>query len=150
MEFEYFKEEIKNIAQAKLEAEEKERKEYMEIYMDTINGLSNLVEKLKPYIEYATKTFNLSDSIKEIENTVTYASYTAYIRWSKNLDDAHFIYKGNTDTIIFKANDIYRKSFNKRILTLIKNSFNPIYSDYFVENLLKKLEINKIYVGEQH
>lgn len=149
MNFEYFKKEISSIKKDKLETEEKEKKEYKEIYEQVIKNLLELIEKLKPYIEYATKEFNLSDdNIKVIKNT-TPCVYTAIIRWSKNLDKACFIYDGVDTSLTFSLNDLINNKilFNKYSLLLIKNSFAPNNLDYFVEDLLKKLESDDIYIN---
>lgn len=151
MELEYFKKELNKIKQDKLDAAEKAKKEYEEIYEQTVEGIQDLVEKLIPYIEYATKEFNLSDHIKEIENVAPYA-FTATIRWHKSLDEAHFIFTGCSTTFSFSLNSLSNKNtvLSKHQLILIKNAFNPDNLDHFVKNLLKKLEQNTIYIGNQH
>lgn len=151
MELEYFKKEASKIKQDKLAATEKAIKEYEEVYGQTIEGIQDLVEKLIPYIEYATKEFNLSDHVKEIENVAPYA-FTATIRWNKSLDEAHFTFTGGGTTFSFSLNSLLNKNtvLSKHQLILIKNAFNPDNLDHFVKNLLKKLEHNDIYIGNQH
>jgi hypothetical protein len=87
MDLDFFKKQLGDIKQAKLETEEKERQEYKVLFEQAVNGLKELIEKLKPYIECAKKEFDLSDHIKEITNNVQY-SYSSSIRWNKNFDEA--------------------------------------------------------------
>lgn len=151
MDLDFFKKQIEDIKQTKLDAERIERQEYEQAYKQAVSGLKELIEKLNPYIEYAKKEFNLSDHVKEIENVAPYA-YTAAIRWNKKLEEAHFTFTGTGTSFSFSLNDIINKStiFSKHQLILIKNAFTPKNLDCFVESLLKKLEHNNIYIGNQY
>lgn len=151
MDLDFFKKQIEDIKQTKLDAERIEKKEYEQIYKQAVSGLKELIEKLNPYIEYAKKEFNLSDHVKEIENVAPYA-YTATIRWNKKFEEAHFTFTGTGTSFSFSLNDIINKStiFSKHQLILIKNAFTPKNLDCFVESLLKKLEHNNIYIGNQY
>jgi hypothetical protein len=151
MDLDFFKKQLDDIKQAKLETEEKERQEYNVLFEQAVNGLKELIEKLKPYIECAKKEFDLSDHIKEITNNVQY-SYSSSIRWNKNFDEANFSYNGIGTSFSFSMNNLIHKNviFGKHQLILIKNAFNPKNADYFLESLLKKLESNDIYIGNQY
>ena len=151
MDLNIFKKQLTDIKQAKVEAEEKLKHEYDDAFETACKEVAGLVENLKPYIEHATKEFNLSDQVKEIENTVAYA-YTASIRWNKNLDEAHFSYCGSGTSFSFSLKNLINKNtmFGKHQLMLIKTSFNSKNVENFVENLLKRLETNSIYICSQY
>ena len=148
MDFELFKKEIDRIKQAKFSAEEKERREREESYEQAIENLSELLKNLKPAIEYATKEFNLFNDAKEIEYTIPYA-YTASIRWSENFDNAVCLYTGHGTTLMFTVNDLINRKIkvNKDSLQWIGDAFCSKNSVFFAENLLKRLESNKLYVS---
>lgn len=148
MDLEFFKKEVDRVKQVKFEAEEKERKEREESYEQAIKNVSELIENLKPAIEYATAAFNLSNDVKIMECTVPYA-YTISIRWSENLDEAVFLYEGHGVTLMFSVNDLINKKIeiNKDSLQWIGDAFCSKNSVSFAENLLKRLESNKVYVN---
>lgn len=147
MDLDFFKKQLDDIKQAKLEKEEKEKQEYNILFEQAVNGLKELIEKLKPYIECAKKEFDLSDHVKEITNNVQHA-YSSSIRWNKNFDEANFSYNGIGTSFSFSMNTLIHKNVHQ--LILIKNAFNPKNADYFLESLLKKLESNDIYIGSQY
>lgn len=147
MDLDFFKKQLDSIKQAKLEKEEKEKQEYNILFEQAVNGLKELIEKLKPYIECAKKEFDLSDCVKEITNNVQ-RSHSSSIRWNKNFDEANFSYNGIGTSFSFSMNTLIHK--NAHQLILIKNAFNPKNADYFLESLLKKLESNDIYIGSQY
>lgn len=148
MDLKFFKKGVDRIKQIKFEAEKKERKEREESYEQAIKNLSELFKNLKPAIEYATKEFNLFNDTKEIEYTVPY-TYTASIRWSENFDNAVCLYTGHGATLMFTANDLINRKIivNKESLQWIRDAFCSKNSTFFAENLLKRLESNKIYVN---
>lgn len=148
MDFELFKKEVDRIKQAKFSAEEKERRELEESYEQVIESLIELLENLRPAIEYATKEFNLFNDAKEIGCTIPYA-YTASIRWSENFDNVVCLYTGHGTTLMFTANDLINRKIkvNKDALQWIGDAFCSKNSVFFAESLLKKLESNTLYVG---
>lgn len=148
MDFELFKKEVDRIKQAKFSAEEKERREREESYEQAIESLIELLENLRPAIEYATEEFNLFNDAKEIGCTVPYA-YAASIRWSENFDNAVCIYTGHGTTLTFTANDLINRKIkvDKDSLQWIGDAFCSKNSVFFAESLLKKLESNTLYVG---
>lgn len=146
MDLEFFKKEVGKIKQVKQEIEEKERLDYIETYKQVIKNLREFVEKLKPYIEYTTKEFNLDDRHKVIEYSIPYTYNTISIRWIDNFDEAVFSYKGHGSYILFSLSDIINKKIvlDKDKLQWIKDSFCLDNLSYFVDDLLKKLKTNDI------
>jgi hypothetical protein len=147
LDFEIFKEEIDKLKQAKLALEDIIQKEYEEAYTKMCTEILELVRMLAPYIDYAAEKFNLSEDVKNIECTVSYA-YTASIRWYKYLVKAVFLYSGHGESIMFTLDDL---AFKKNVLSKdqvqwLGDAFNPKNLKYFVEDLLHKLESNKLYV----
>lgn len=136
MDLEFFKKEVDRI-----------KKEHEDIYEQVIKNLLELIENLKPAIEYVKTAFNLSDAAKEIECIVP-CTYSAAIRWYEKLDDAVFLYQGHDTTLAFSVNDLIDKriKINKESLQWIGDAFCSKNSVSFAENLLKKLDSDKLYI----
>lgn len=149
MDFEVFKKEVGKLKQVKLAEEDRVKKEYEELYKQTCAGILDLTRLLSEYVYYAEEELNLSEDIKNIEYTVSYA-FTASIRWYKYLDRAVFYYTGHGESIMFTIEDFAFKKdvLSKDQLQYIGNAFNPKNLKYFVEDLLRRLESNKLYIEQ--